>query len=66
MLHQAVMKPEAKISGFIDRLQSMSRVSSQDSLERFPVPWDAGAEQLQVHRTTGYMPPVFMQVYPDK
>jgi hypothetical protein len=32
MLHQAVMKPEPKISGFIDRLQLMSSVSSQYTL----------------------------------
>jgi len=28
MLHQAVMKPEPKISGFIDRLQWMAGIAS--------------------------------------
>jgi hypothetical protein len=66
MLHQAVMKPEPKISGFIDRLQLMPSVSSQYTLERLPVPWNAGAEQLQVHCPNGYVPPDFMQVDSDK
>jgi hypothetical protein len=66
MLNQAVMKPEPKISGFIDRLQLMSSVSSQYTLERLPVPWNAGAKQLQVHRPNGYVPPDFMQVNSDK
>jgi hypothetical protein len=66
MLYQMVMKPEPKISGFIDRLQLMASIASQDALQCFPGPWDAGAEQLQVHRPNGYVPPVFMQVDPDK
>jgi hypothetical protein len=32
MIHQAVMKPETKISGFIDRPQLMSSISSQYTL----------------------------------
>jgi hypothetical protein len=28
MIHQAVMKPESKISGFIDRLQGMAGIAS--------------------------------------
>jgi primosomal replication protein N len=30
--HQAVMKAEAKISGFIDHLQVMSSIASQNAL----------------------------------
>jgi len=62
MSHQAVMKPEAKISGFIDRLHLMSSIASQDALQSLPGPWNAGAGKLQVHRSNGYVPPVFMQV----
>jgi hypothetical protein len=38
------MKPEPKISGFIDRLQLIASIASQEALQSFPVPWDAGAE----------------------
>src|SRR5512135_3163245 len=66
MRHQAVMKPEPKISGFIDRLHLVASISSQYALQCFPVPWNAGAEQLQLHCPNGYVPPNFMQVDPDK
>jgi len=66
MGYQAVMKPEAKISGFIDRLQAMFRIASQDTLQSFPGPWNTGAEQLYVNSPDGYMPPVLMQVDADK
>ena len=66
MSHQAVMKPEAKISGFVDRLQLMSSIASQDALQSLPGPWNAGAEQLYVESPDGYVPSVFMQVDPDK
>jgi hypothetical protein len=46
--HQAVMKPEPKISGFIDRLHGMAGIMSQYSLQSFPGPWNAGAAQLYV------------------
>src|SRR5271157_3411276 len=66
MGHQAVMKPEPKISGFIDRLYLVASISSQYALQSFPGPWDAGAEQFQVQRPNGYVPPDFMQVDSDK
>jgi hypothetical protein len=66
MSHQAVMKPEPKISGFIDRLKLKARISSQHALQSFPVPRNAGAKQLYLKRPDGYMPPVLMQVDPDK
>jgi hypothetical protein len=66
MSHQAVMKPETKISGFIDRLQAMANISSQYALQSFPGPWNAGAEHLYVESPDGYVPPVLMQVDPDK
>ena len=66
MSHQAVMEPETKISGFIDRLQLTASISSQYPLQSFPSPWNAGAEQLYVKSPDGYVLPVFMQVDPDK
>jgi len=60
------MKPEAKISGFIDRLQLMSSIPSQDTLQSSPGPWNAGAKQLYLESPDGYVPPVLMQVDPDK
>jgi hypothetical protein len=66
MCHQAVMKPEPKISGFIDRLQLMASISSQYALQCFPVPWNTGAEHFYVEGLDGYVPPNFMQVDPDK
>jgi len=62
MRHQAVMKPEPKISGFIDRLQLVTAVARQYSLQRFPGPWDAAAEHLDVEGPDGYVPPMLMQV----
>jgi hypothetical protein len=38
MSHQSVMKPEAKISSFIDRLQAMFRKASQNTLRASQVP----------------------------
>jgi hypothetical protein len=55
-----------KISGFIDRLQSMTGIAIQDTAQSFPVPWNAGAEQLYVKSPDGYVPPDLMQVDPDK
>ncbi len=66
MSHQAVMKPEPKISGFIDRLQLMARIASQDELQSFPGPWNAGTEQLYVNSPDRYVPPLFVQINPDK
>jgi len=66
LFHQAVMKPEPKISGFIDRLHLIASISSQNALQGFPGSWDAGAEQLYVKSPDGYMPPVLMQVDADK
>jgi hypothetical protein len=65
MLHQAVMKPEPKISGFMNH-HLVASISSQYALQSFPGPWNAGAEQLQLHSPNGYVPPNFMQVDPDK
>jgi hypothetical protein len=66
MRHQAVMKPEPKISGFIDRLQLVTAVARQYSLQRFPGPWDAAAENLDVEGPDGHVPPMLMQVDADK
>ena len=33
--------------------------------ERFPGPWNAGAEHLYVKSLDGYVPPVLVQVDPD-
>src|SRR3974390_3381224 len=66
MSHQAVMKPEAKISGFIDRLQLMSSISSQDALQSLPGSWDAGAEHLYIECPDGYVPSVLVDINPDK
>ena len=60
------MKPETKIFGFIDRLQLMASISSQDALQSLPGPGNAGAEHLYIKRPDGYVPPVLMQVNPDK
>lgn len=50
------MKPESKISGFIGRHLIMASISGQDT----------AAEQLYVKSPDGYVPPVLMQVDPDK
>ena len=59
------MKPDSKISGFIDRLLTMANISDQNAVQNFPIPWNAGAEQLYVTSPNSYVPPVLMQVDPD-
>jgi len=59
------MKPESKISGFIDRLQGMAGIASQDSVQSFPGPWNAGAEQLYVEGPDGYVPPLLVEINAD-
>jgi hypothetical protein len=66
MVHQAVMKPEPKISGFIDRLHLVASISRQYSVQGFPGSWKTAAEHLDVEGPNGYMPPVLMQVDADK
>jgi len=66
MFHQAVMKPEPKISGFIDRLELMASISSQYTLQGFPGPGNAGAENLCVQGPDGYVPPLLVKINPDK
>ncbi len=66
MLYQAVMKPEPKISGFIDRLPGVAVVASQYSLQSLPGPGNAGAEYLYVEGPDGYVPPQLVEINPDK
>jgi hypothetical protein len=37
MIHPVVMKPESKLSGFIDRRQTMAGISIQDTAQCFLV-----------------------------
>jgi hypothetical protein len=58
MIHQGVYEAGSKISGFIDRHLIMASISGQNAVQSFPVPWNAGAEQLYVKSPDGYWPPV--------
>jgi hypothetical protein len=54
---QPIMKPEAKVSGFIHDLDCVLSVSLEYPLKRLPPSWDASVEELDGFRSYRHLPP---------